>query len=57
MARLPDLIPYCEQHGLKMITMADLIAYRRRREKLVERIASAQMPTAYGDFVSTATAR
>jgi 3,4-dihydroxy 2-butanone 4-phosphate synthase/GTP cyclohydrolase II len=52
MARLPDLIPYCEQHGLKMITVADLIAYRHRREKLVERIASAQMPTRYGDFVS-----
>jgi 3,4-dihydroxy 2-butanone 4-phosphate synthase / GTP cyclohydrolase II len=52
MARVPDLVPYCEQHGLKMITVADLIAYRHRREKLVERIASAQMPTRYGDFVA-----
>jgi 3,4-dihydroxy 2-butanone 4-phosphate synthase / GTP cyclohydrolase II len=52
MARVPDLVPYCEQHGLKMITVADLIAYRHRREKLVERIASAQMPTRYGEFVA-----
>jgi len=35
MARVPDLVPYCERHGLKMITVADLIAYRRRTEKLV----------------------
>ncbi|HZA88911.1 MAG TPA: 3,4-dihydroxy-2-butanone-4-phosphate synthase, partial [Solirubrobacterales bacterium] len=34
MARVPDLVPYCERHGLKMITVADLIAYRRRTEKL-----------------------
>jgi 3,4-dihydroxy 2-butanone 4-phosphate synthase / GTP cyclohydrolase II len=52
MARVPDLVGYCEQHGLKMITVADLIAFRHRREKLVERIASAQLPTRYGDFVS-----
>src|SRR5246500_1338459 len=42
MARVPDLVSYCEQHGLKMVTVADLVAYRHRREKLVERIASAQ---------------
>src|SRR5207244_105904 len=36
MARVSDLVPYCERHGLKMITVADLIAYRRRTEKLVE---------------------
>ena len=35
MARVPDLIPYCERHGLKMVTVADLIEYRRRVEKLV----------------------
>ena len=40
MARVPDLIPYCERHGLKMITVADLIAYRRRTEKLVERVVA-----------------
>ena len=38
MARVPDLVAYCERHGLKMITVADLIAYRRRTEKLVERV-------------------
>jgi 3,4-dihydroxy 2-butanone 4-phosphate synthase/GTP cyclohydrolase II len=52
MARVPDLVGYCQQHGLKMVTVADLVAFRHRREKLVERIASAQLPTRYGDFVS-----
>ena len=50
MARVKDLIPYCERHGLKMITVADLIKYRRRTEKLVERVAEANLPTEYGDF-------
>jgi 3,4-dihydroxy 2-butanone 4-phosphate synthase/GTP cyclohydrolase II len=50
MARVPDLIPYCERHGLKMITVADLIAYRRRTEKLVERVVDTGLPTAFGDF-------
>ena len=50
MARVKDLIPYCERHGLKMITVADLIKYRRRTEKLVERVAEAYLPTEYGDF-------
>src|SRR5205814_2989943 len=36
MARVPDLIPYCERHGLKLVTVADLIEYRRRHEQLVE---------------------
>src|SRR6266513_3528316 len=40
MARVPDLVDYCARHDLKMITVADLIAYRRRTEKLVERIVS-----------------
>jgi len=52
MARVPDLIPYCERHGLKMITVADLVAYRRRHEKLVERVVSTRLPTAFGDFVA-----
>ncbi len=51
MARVPDLAAYCAQHGLKMITVADLIAYRRRTERLVERIAIADMPTKYGDVL------
>jgi 3,4-dihydroxy 2-butanone 4-phosphate synthase / GTP cyclohydrolase II len=52
MARVKDLTPYCARHGLRMITVADIVAYRRRHETLVERIASAQMPTRYGDFVA-----
>ena len=50
MARVPDLIPYCERHGLKMITVADLVEYRRRHEKLVERGAAVRLPTAYGEY-------
>jgi len=50
MARVSDLIPYCEQHGLRMVTVADLIEYRRRHEKLVERVASVRLPTAHGEF-------
>jgi 3,4-dihydroxy 2-butanone 4-phosphate synthase / GTP cyclohydrolase II len=52
MARVPDLIPYCERHRLKMITVADLVAYRRRHEKLVERVVSTKLPTGFGDFVA-----
>ena len=54
MARIPDLIPYCEQHGIKMITVEDLIEYRRQTEKLVERMTSVRLPTAYGDFTAVA---
>jgi len=52
MARVPDLRPYCEQHGLKMVTVADLISYRRRTEKLVERVVSTTLPTAFGEFTA-----
>ena len=54
MARVPDLIDYCTQHELKMITVEDLIEYRRRTEKLVERATSVRLPTAYGDFTAIA---
>jgi 3,4-dihydroxy 2-butanone 4-phosphate synthase/GTP cyclohydrolase II len=54
MARVPDLVPYCRQHGLKMITVADLIEYRRRTEKLVERVSSVRLPTEYGEFAAVA---
>jgi 3,4-dihydroxy 2-butanone 4-phosphate synthase/GTP cyclohydrolase II len=54
MARVPDLIPYCERHGLKLVTVADLIEYRRRHEQLVERMTTVQMPTAHGDFTAVA---
>jgi 3,4-dihydroxy 2-butanone 4-phosphate synthase / GTP cyclohydrolase II len=50
MARVPDLAEFCERHEIKMITVADLIEYRRRTEKLVERTVSVRLPTAYGDF-------
>jgi 3,4-dihydroxy 2-butanone 4-phosphate synthase/GTP cyclohydrolase II len=50
MARVEDLVDYCARHGLKMITVADLIAYRRRHDKLVERVAAASLPTAFGAF-------
>jgi 3,4-dihydroxy 2-butanone 4-phosphate synthase/GTP cyclohydrolase II len=52
MARVDDLVGYCARHGLKMITVADLVAYRRRTERLVERVVSTQLPTAFGDFVA-----
>jgi 3,4-dihydroxy 2-butanone 4-phosphate synthase / GTP cyclohydrolase II len=54
MARVPDLVEYCARHDLKMITVEDLIEYRRRTEKLVERMTSVRLPTAYGDFVAIA---
>jgi 3,4-dihydroxy 2-butanone 4-phosphate synthase/GTP cyclohydrolase II len=50
MARVPDLERYCAEHGLKMIAISDLIAYRRRSERLVERVAETTMPTTYGEF-------
>ncbi|WP_372790129.1 bifunctional 3,4-dihydroxy-2-butanone-4-phosphate synthase/GTP cyclohydrolase II [Paraconexibacter sp.] len=50
MARLDDLEVYCDKHGLKMITIADLIAYRRRNDKLVERVVATSMPTGFGEF-------
>ncbi len=54
MARVPDLVPYCERHGLKMITVADLIEYRRRTEKLVARDVTVKLPTEYGEFQAVA---
>ena len=54
MARVSDLVPYCERHGLKMITVADLVEHRRRHEKLVERGASVRLPTEYGEFTAIA---
>ena len=54
MARVPDLIRYCEKHDLKLITVADLIEYRRRTEKLVERTTTVRLPTSYGEFSAVA---
>ena len=50
MARLPDLEEFGQRFGIKIGTIADLIAYRRRHEKLVERVGEAQLPTRYGKF-------
>jgi 3,4-dihydroxy 2-butanone 4-phosphate synthase/GTP cyclohydrolase II len=50
MARVGDLTAYCHKHRLRMITIADLIAYRRRHDKLVERVVGTRLPTAFGDF-------
>lgn len=50
MARVPQLVEYVKKHNLKMITIADLIAYRSKREKLIKRVAEAKMPTKYGEF-------
>ncbi len=52
MARVPDLIAYAEKHGLKMITVADLIAYRRQNDKLVERVVAINLPTGFGEFTA-----
>jgi 3,4-dihydroxy 2-butanone 4-phosphate synthase / GTP cyclohydrolase II len=54
MARVPDLIPYCERHGIKLVTVADLIEYRRRHEEMVERMTTVRLPTGYGDFTAVA---
>jgi 3,4-dihydroxy 2-butanone 4-phosphate synthase / GTP cyclohydrolase II len=52
MARVPDLALYCERHGLKMITVADLVSYRRQHDKLVERVVETALPTDFGDFTA-----
>jgi 3,4-dihydroxy 2-butanone 4-phosphate synthase/GTP cyclohydrolase II len=54
MARVADLVGYCERHGLKMITVADLVEHRRRHEKLVERGAAVKLPTEFGQFTAVA---
>jgi len=52
MMRTPELIEFAREHGIRMITVADLIKYRRRSEILVECVAEADMPTKYGNFKS-----
>ncbi len=54
MARIPQLEAVSAKFGIKMISVADLIAYRRRTEKLVHRIAEAKLPTVYGEFTAIA---
>ena len=50
MARLPDLEAFAAEHGLLLISIADLIRYRRQKDKLVKRVSEARIPTPYGDF-------
>jgi 3,4-dihydroxy 2-butanone 4-phosphate synthase/GTP cyclohydrolase II len=52
MARLPELERFAAEHDLRMISIADLIRYRRHREKLVRRISEARIPTKYGEFTA-----
>jgi 3,4-dihydroxy 2-butanone 4-phosphate synthase / GTP cyclohydrolase II len=54
MARVPDLGGFCERHAIRLITVSDLIEYRRRTEKLVERTTSVHLPTTYGEFQAIA---
>src|SRR6201997_4741497 len=50
MARVPDLIKFCEEHGMKMVTVADLIRYRLQNERYIHRVAESVMPTSHGEF-------
>jgi 3,4-dihydroxy 2-butanone 4-phosphate synthase/GTP cyclohydrolase II len=50
MARVPELMDYVEKHNLKIVTIAALIDYRRKTEKLIDRAAVVDMPTKYGEF-------
>jgi 3,4-dihydroxy 2-butanone 4-phosphate synthase/GTP cyclohydrolase II len=50
MARVPQLTEFCRQHGLKLLTVAELIRYRMRHERYVRRLAEAALPTRYGEF-------
>jgi 3,4-dihydroxy 2-butanone 4-phosphate synthase / GTP cyclohydrolase II len=50
MARLPQLAEFCGEHGLKLLTVAELIRYRMRHERYVRRVAETVLPTRYGDF-------
>ncbi|MEI7622120.1 MAG: bifunctional 3,4-dihydroxy-2-butanone-4-phosphate synthase/GTP cyclohydrolase II [Actinomycetes bacterium] len=50
MSRVPDLIEFCKEHNLLLISIAELIRYRRQTEKLVKRVSEARIPTQWGDF-------
>lgn len=52
MARLPQLREFSQKHGLKMVLISDMVRYRRKREVLVERTASARVPTEHGEFTA-----
>jgi 3,4-dihydroxy 2-butanone 4-phosphate synthase/GTP cyclohydrolase II len=50
MARVPDLVKFCAEHGLKMLTVASLIRYRLQHERYIHRVAEAMVPTQHGEF-------
>ena len=50
MARVPDLVKFCELHQMKMVTVADLIRYRLQHERYIHRVAESVMPTEFGEF-------
>ena len=50
MARVPDLVEFCKEHGLLLISIAQMIRYRRQKEKLIRRVAEARIPTKWGEF-------
>ena len=54
MARVPELEVMADKYGIKMVSVAQIIAHRRRHEKLVQRVAEARLPTRYGDFLAIA---
>ncbi len=54
MARLPQLERMAAEHGIKIVSVAQIIAYRRLHEKLIQRVAEASLPTRYGDFLAIA---
>jgi 3,4-dihydroxy 2-butanone 4-phosphate synthase/GTP cyclohydrolase II len=51
MAKLPDLIEFAKKHNLKIVTIADIIAYRLKFDSIIEEFAEAHLPTKYGDFI------
>lgn len=54
MARVPELMEFVKEHNLSIVTIADLIGYRRRTEKLVKKVESVKLPTRYGNFTASA---
>ena len=50
MARMPDLLGFAKQHNLRLVTVNDIISYRLREDRLIQRVAEASMPTRFGDF-------
>ena len=50
MARVPDLVEFCQTHGMKMLTVAELIRYRLQNERYIHRVAESMLPTPFGEF-------